>query len=109
MGQILVFEKLFFLGRYHVRSRVLGVEMSATPQIRIRKWNPQNIKDDRIVMIVGRRGTGKSVLQRDIMRHLSDRVDWGIAMTPTEDTVSVYSEHMPESCIYREFNRHMNV
>ena len=73
--------------------------------LRIRKWDPSTMKDDRIVMIIGRRGTGKSVLQRDLMRHMSGRLDFGIAMTPTEETVEVYSQHMPEACIYRFFNQ----
>lgn len=73
--------------------------------MRVSRWNPRNIKDDRIVMIIGRRGSGKSVIQRDIMRHMSDRVDFGIAMTPTEETAEVYANHMPESCIYRQFDQ----
>lgn len=73
--------------------------------LRIKRWDPRALKDDRIVMIIGRRGTGKSVLQRDIMRHVADRVDFGLAMTPTEETVDVYTQHMPESCIYRRFEQ----
>jgi len=41
------------------------------------------MKPHRIVLAVGRRGMGKSVLMRDLMQHLSDRVDFGLAMTPT--------------------------
>ena len=73
--------------------------------LRIKKWDPSTMKDDRIVMIIGRRGTGKSVLQRDIMRHMSRRLEFGIAMTPTEETVNVYQQHIPDACIYRSFNQ----
>ena len=73
--------------------------------LRIRKWDPGSLKDHRIVMIIGRRGTGKSVLQRDLMRHMATRLEFGIAMTPTEETVDVYKQHVPEACIYRSFNQ----
>lgn len=73
--------------------------------LRIRRWDPSSIKNDRIIMIVGRRGTGKSVVQRDLMRHMRERVEFGIAMTPTEDSVAVYEQHMPDTCIYRQFEQ----
>ena len=35
----------------------------------IRKFDPSTIKSHRIMLMVGRRGTGKSVLQQDMMYH----------------------------------------
>jgi len=73
--------------------------------LRIRKWDPSTIKDDRIIMFIGPRGTGKSVMQMDIMKHMANRVDFGVGMTPTMDTIREWQEHMPASWIYDHFDQ----
>jgi hypothetical protein len=73
-------------------------------KLSIKKFDPANMKEHRIILLVGRRGMGKSVLMRDLMQQLAGRVDFGLAMTPTEDTAEMFREHMPESWIYNAFN-----
>lgn len=80
-------------------------KMSGTQRLRIRKWDPRTIKDDRIVLFVGARGTGKSVMQMDIMQHMADRVDFGVGMTPTMDTLKEWEKHMPSCWLYEGFNQ----
>ena len=50
-------------------------------KLQIKKFDPATMKPHRIVLAVGRRGMGKSVLMRDLMQHLLGRVDFGLAMT----------------------------
>jgi hypothetical protein len=38
------------------------------------------------------------------MYHISGKVDFGVAMTPTEDTASMFREHMPTNWIYNGYN-----
>ena len=73
--------------------------------LRIRKFDPSTMKKHRIILIVGKRGTGKSILQRDIMRYISEWVDVTAAFTPTEDTASVYRQHMPDSWIHSGYDQ----
>lgn len=73
-------------------------------RLQIRKYDPAQMKPHRIILLVGRRGVGKSVLMRDLMEQLSSKVDFGLAMTPTEDSASVFREHMPESSVYPGFD-----
>ena len=63
-----------------------------------------DMKKHRIICLIGKRSTGKSVLLRDIMYHVSQKVDFGVAMTPTEDTAAMFREHMPTNLIYNGFN-----
>ena len=42
-------------------------------------------------------------MQRDLLYHLREKVDFGVAMTPTEESQSMFAEHMPESWIYNGF------
>lgn len=76
-----------------------------TARLRVRKWDPSTIKDDRIVLFIGARGTGKSVMQMDIMKHMCSRVDFGVGMTPTMDTLTEWEKHIPPSWLFEGFNQ----
>ena len=72
-------------------------------KLKVNRFNMDTMKPHRIIIIVGKRGTGKSVMQRDIMKHIADKVEFGIAMSPTEETTSMFREHMPDSFIFNSF------
>ena len=89
----------------HVKKFVLFDKvMTSNVKLRVKKFDPANIKPHRIIIIVGKRGTGKSVMQRDILYHLSKKVDFGLAMTPTEESAEMFREHMPDDWIYNGFS-----
>lgn len=74
-------------------------------KLKITKFDPATmLKPHRIILFVGRRGSGKSTVQRDIMMHISSKVDFGLAMTPTEETMGMFRKHMPDNWIYPGFN-----
>ena len=56
------------------------------------------------MLFVGRRGTGKSKLCEDIMFRIHKNVDFGMAMSPTEETTSMFRQHMPDSWVYSGFS-----
>lgn len=62
------------------------------------------MKDHRIVLLVGKRGTGKSTLLEDVLYQLNGKYDMGIAVTPTEESAKMFRKHMPEQWIYNAFN-----
>lgn len=72
--------------------------------LKVKRFDPSTLKPHRIIIIVGKRGTGKSVMQRDLLYHFKDKVDFGVAMTPTEESSNMFAEHMPESWIYNGFS-----
>ena len=71
-------------------------------KIRIEAFDPATLKPHRILMFVGRRGVGKSVALEDILSRL--KVDYTLAMTPTEDSAAMFRKHIPESGIFSNFN-----
>jgi hypothetical protein len=73
-------------------------------KLEVRKFDPASMKPHRIILAVGRRGSGKSFLMRDLMSQVADKVDFGLAMTPTEDTAGMFREHMPSGWIYNSYN-----
>lgn len=73
-------------------------------RIQIQKFDPRSIKPNRIILLVAKRNSGKSVLMRDLMYHMHQNVDFGLAMTPTEDSAEMFRACMPEQWIYSGFD-----
>ena len=73
-------------------------------QVRIRKFEPETIKPDRIILIVGKRGSGKSKLLADLLYAMRDRFDFAMAMCPTMESSQMLKEVMPECCVYNRFS-----
>ena len=71
-------------------------------KVRITKFDPSTLKPHRILMFVGRRGVGKSVALEHIMSQL--KVDYTMAMTPTEDSAEMFRKHIPSCGIFPTFN-----
>jgi len=71
--------------------------------IKIHKFDPSTIKDDRIILFVGKVGSGKSVLQRDIMRAMRRRFDFGCAMSVSQESLDNFARVMPPSWIHRGY------
>lgn len=72
--------------------------------VRIKRFDPSGIKESRIIFLIGKRHTGKSVLMKDLLYHMP-RPDYVLAMAPTEDTLNMYREFLPECCIFDHFSQ----
>jgi energy-coupling factor transporter ATP-binding protein EcfA2 len=73
-------------------------------KLKIRKFDASTIKPDAVVLLIGKRGSGKSTLMKDIMYHMRDNLDFGLAMSPTEETTDSLGSYIPRSCIYNTFS-----
>ena len=73
------------------------------PNLNIRPFNPTTIKADATVLLLGKRGTGKSTLLNDIMYNVRDKFQFGIAMSPTEESTAMMASILPRSCIFNDF------
>ena len=73
-------------------------------KVRLKQFDVTTMKPHRIILVVGKRGTGKSVLQRDLMYNMREKIDFGLAMTPTEETAEMFRQHMPDDWIYSSFS-----
>jgi hypothetical protein len=59
-------------------------------------------KDGRIILVIGRRGSGKSTLIEDIMYNLRHRFDFAIGMSPTRSSIEMMERHMPDVMVFEE-------
>ena len=69
----------------------------------LRKFDMSRIKDDKVVVFIGKRDTGKSFLIRDLLFHHRG-VPIGTVISGTESANSFYSTIIPPLFIHEEFN-----
>lgn len=72
-------------------------------KLKIRKWDPTTIAPDAIILLLGKRGTGKSTLMKDLMYNVRHKLDMAIAMSPTEETTEALGSFMCPTMIYNDF------
>ena len=73
-------------------------------QFRISRFKMDEIRPHCTILIVGKRGTGKSTLLKDILYHLRSKVDIAFSMSPTHETVDMFESCMPRSHVFNGYN-----
>lgn len=71
--------------------------------IKLRKFNMNRITKDNVIALLGRRGTGKSTLVKDILYHVKD-IPVGTVISPTEEVNQFYSSIVPPVFIHSMYN-----
>ena len=71
-------------------------------QLQLRKFDITSIKDDKIVVLIGKRGTGKTELLKDILYFKRD-FPIGTVINPTESANRNFSSLVPPIFIHEEY------
>lgn len=71
-------------------------------EIQLKKFDITNISDDKVVVLIGKRDTGKSFLVRDILFHHTG-IPAGQVISGTEAANEFYSCMIPKMYVYEEF------
>ena len=71
--------------------------------IQLQKFDMRQIKDDKVVVLIGKRDTGKSFLVRDLLYYHQD-VPIGTVISGTEGANAFYSKIFPSLFIHGEYN-----
>lgn len=72
--------------------------------LKLKKFDPSQIKSNSVVMCIGKRGTGKTTLTADILYHQRKKFDAGIAFSATEESNGFWSRHICDTLIHQDFN-----
>lgn len=72
-------------------------------ELALQRFDMSRIKDDNIVVFIGKRNTGKSFLIRDMLWHHSD-IPMGVVVSGTESANGFYNKMVPEMFIHHDFN-----
>jgi len=74
-----------------------------TVNLRLSKFNMNMIPDDGVILMIGRRGTGKSWLIKDLMWHKRN-MPVGTVISGTEGANAFYSTIVPSLLVHDEFS-----
>ena len=72
-------------------------------EVQLRKFDINDIKDDKVVVLIGKRETGKSFLCKDVLFHHSN-IPVGQVISGTEAANEFYSKMVPKLFIHEEYN-----
>ena len=70
--------------------------------IQLKKFNMTDIKDDKVVVLIGKRETGKSFLVKDLL-YYHQSIPIGTVISGTESANSFYSDIIPSLFIHDEY------
>ena len=71
-------------------------------EIQLRKFDMEQIKDDKVVVLIGKRETGKSFLCKDLLHHHKD-IPCGQVISATEAANGYYKKMVPAIFIHDEY------
>jgi len=80
-----------------------GGGAAAGPELRIKKFDMNMVTPGKIVVLIGKRDTGKSFLVRDLLYHHRD-TPVGTVVSPTERVNKFYRKFVPSLLIHDEFS-----
>ena len=74
-------------------------------KLKLTKWDPSTIKPTSTILLIGRRGTGKSTLMRDLASHFARQgtIDLALGMSPTEESSESMGSFLHPELIYNEY------
>ena len=71
-------------------------------EVQLRKFDMSQVKDDKVVVLIGKRETGKSFLCKDLLHHHRD-IPCGQVISATEAANGYYSKMVPPLFIHDEY------
>jgi hypothetical protein len=72
--------------------------------LKLKKFDPASIGDNRTCIFIGKRGTGKTTLVTDILWY-KKHLPVGIVMSGTEEGNGHYGNFVPDSFVYSDFDK----
>lgn len=73
----------------------------------IKRFRPENMAQASVVLVLGKRFSGKSYLIKDLMYRFKDRVDKGIIFSGTEHANPFYSTVFPDMFIHKKYDNEL--
>ena len=74
------------------------------PTIKLKKFNPASIGGDKVCVVIGKRGTGKSTLVTDLL-YYKRNIPCGLVMSGTEEGNSHYQNYVPSLFIHNDYSK----
>jgi hypothetical protein len=86
-----------------LRNRHKYTMVAKTMEIHLKRFQPGNMQTNRVCLMIGKKGTGKSTIIQDIM-WFQQNIPVGTIMSATEESNEAYSQMAPPLFIYKNFD-----
>lgn len=70
--------------------------------LKLHRWQPDTIKQNRIILIIGRRGSGKSILLENLLYDIRKRFNFAVSCCPTVASNKMFQKHLPDAFVYQK-------
>lgn len=77
---------------------------SNSKNVKIKRFDPRTLKPDRSIVLCGATGKGKSVVMKNLLYHLRRKLDFVMAMSPTESSLEFFKETVPDNFIFDKYD-----
>jgi len=77
--------------------------MSNCDKLRIKKFNLSSVNKDAVVVMIGKRNTGKSFLTKDLLYHMQS-IPFGLVVSGSEQVNHFYTDFTPKILIMNEYD-----
>ena len=78
--------------------------MSNTVILKLKKFKIKSISNDSVIIFIGRRRTGKSIVVKDILRN-NKSIPIGFVISATESANQFYGDFIPKLYIHNEYQK----
>lgn len=72
--------------------------------LQLKRFDPSKIASDKVCVVIGKRGTGKSTLVTDLLYHKRN-IPIGVVMSATEEGNHYYKQFVPDLFIYGDYSK----
>lgn len=73
-------------------------------KLELKKFDPNSIKDDSTIVLIGKRNTGKSFCMKDILSHHKN-IPIGMTISPTEIANKYFEKFIPKMLIHESYTQ----
>ena len=70
----------------------------------IKRFRPEEMAQASVILVLGKRFSGKSVLIKDLMYRFREKVDKGIIFSGTNDATAFYSSVFPDIYVHKKYD-----
>lgn len=72
--------------------------------LNIKYWDPSKMRPGAVLLIIGRRGSGKSTLMEDLLSYRRLDLKRGVCVSATERSNEFWGKHIPKCMIHHEYS-----
>jgi len=72
--------------------------------LKLKRWDPSVVQGDKTILVIGKRGSGKSVAVADLMYNQRKCIPAAVVFSGTEESNGYFGQYIPKEYLYSEYD-----